>query len=314
MPTVSVIMPVFNQQELVGSAIKSILDQSFKDFEFIIVDDGSTDDTIRLIEQFDDPRIVLIKAEHNGFIDALKVGSARACGQWLARMDSDDISAPSRLEKQLRFLEQHPECKFVTTVYGILTPRNKVLMPPQSDSWRHISASDISLNSVPFCDPGTMFEREAALKNGYDEEFRFEKTLWYRLLEEGKGALIEEALYFVRWRIGSVSRGQYSWPTDLAYQIRRKYDPVNADRVRPPFIKTGPSNVEKKTVYYCYAAGDFRTAREVGFRQWRRHPFNLQSLKLMLASMGFRTPKEVRGPAGLRMMRAAISEIGISLS
>jgi len=314
MPTVSVIMPVYNQQKFVGAAIKSILDQSLVDYEFIIVDDGSTDDTVGVIEQFDDSRISLIKAEHRGFIEALKIASARACGKFLARMDSDDISAPSRLEKQLRFLEEHPECNFVTTVYGILTPGNKVLMPSESDRWRYISAGDISLNSVPFCDPGTMYEREVALTKGYDEELSFEKTLWYGLLDEGKGALIEETLYFVRWRIGSVSRGQYNWPADLGYQVRRKYDPINADKVRPRNVEKGPSNTEKKTVYYCCTAGDMGTARETAFRAWLRHPFNLQSLKLMIFSLGFRTPKEVQGPAGMRMVPTAISELGISLS
>ena len=312
MPTVSVIMPVYNQQKFVGPAIKSILDQSFRDFEFIIVDDGSTDDTVSIIEQFDDSRILLIKAEHGGFIEALKIGSSRAQGKWIARMDSDDVSVPSRLEKQLQFLEQHPECKFVTTVYGILTPRNKVLMPPESDEWKYISASDISLNSVPFCDPGTMYEREAALAKGYDEEFGFEKTLWYRLLDEGKGALIEEVLYLIRWRIGSVSRGQYSWPTDMAYQLCLKYDPVNADNIQPPFTKSGPSNAEKKTVYYYCTARDFIAAREITFRLWRKHPFHLETLRLLLVSLGFRAPKEIRGPAGVRMSPAPISEIGLS--
>ncbi len=306
-------MPVYNQQELVGAAIKSILGQSFKDYELIVVDDGSSDNTVAMVEQFDDPRISLIKAEHGGFIEALKIATSRAQGKWLARMDSDDISAPSRLETQLRFLEQHPECKFVTSVYGILTPRNKVLMPPESDRWRYVSHSDISLNSVPFCDPGTMYDRETALKKGYDEQFSFEKTLWYGLLEEGKGALIEEPLYFVRWRVGSVSRGQYSWPADLAYQIRRKYDPINAVEVASVAIENGPTRIEKKTIYYCITARDFKTAREFAFRVWRRHPFSLESLKLLFLALGFRTPKEISGPGGLLMSPTAISEVGISV-
>lgn len=303
-------MPVYNQQDLVAAAIKSILDQSFEDFELIVVDDGSTDNTVGVVRQFYDPRILLIEAEHHGFIEALKIATSHARGKWLARMDSDDISAPTRLERQLRFLEQHPECKFVTTFYGILTPRNKVLVPPESDKWKYISASDISLNSVPFCDPGTMYDRETALKKGYDE-FGFEKTLWYGLLEEGKGALLEETLYFIRWRVGSLSRGQYSWPADLGYWIRRKYDPVNADNVPPRPIKSGPSNIEKKTVYYCCAARDLRTAREFAFQLWRRHPFNPESVKLLLLSTGLRTPKEIYGPAGVRMFPSAISEVGI---
>lgn len=315
MPIVSVIMPVYNQEQLVGSAIRSILNQSFEDYEFIIVDDGSTDDTVRVIERFDDPRISLIKAEHGGFIEALKIGTSHASGKWIARMDSDDISARTRLERQVAFLDEHPECKFVTTIYGIVTPRNKVLIPNgPNGEWRYISAGDITLNTVPFCDPGTMFDREAAAKKGYDAEFESEKTLWYELLREGKGALMHEVMYFIRWRIGSVSRGQYLRAADFGYQMRRKYDPTNAGDAPVLRPATGPSATEKKTVYYYGTAGDFSTARETAIRLWRRYPFDPQSLKLVLYSLGFGISNEIEGPAGIRMSPVSFSDSGISLA
>jgi len=107
---ISVIMPVFNQERYVADAIKCILNQTYKDFEFIIVDDGSTDRTVEIIKSFDDKRIQLICAEHEGFLSALKRAMNAAQGKWLARMDSDDVCPPDRLERQMDFLKAHPEC------------------------------------------------------------------------------------------------------------------------------------------------------------------------------------------------------------
>src|SRR5688572_25505591 len=105
-------MPVHNQERYVADAISSILRQTYKDFEFIIVDDGSTDKTTEIIENFTDPRIRLVRTGHKGFIDALTVASEEAKGRWLARMDSEDICAPDRLQRQIDFLKKHPECVF----------------------------------------------------------------------------------------------------------------------------------------------------------------------------------------------------------
>ena len=313
MPEVSVVMPVYNQQKFVGAAIRSILNQSFEDFELVIVDDGSTDNTLQVVSTFDDERIRLIRAEHGGFIEALKIGTAQAKGKWVARMDSDDISAPTRLEKQLAFLKQHPDCKFVTTIYGILTPRDKALAPATSERWRFISKSDITLDTVPFCDPGTMFHRETALTKGYDDDLPWEKTLWYSLLDEGKGALLEEPLYFIRWRLGSVSRGQYATPADFSYRIRQKYDPACAPQSVKDRSSSRPSTAEKKTVYYYCAARDFSTARETAFGIWRRHPLNVQAMKLVLLSLGYRSFTEISGPAGLRLVPTRMTDIGMNL-
>lgn len=304
MPLVSVIMPVFNQQRYVDQAVKSILDQTFKDFEFIIVDDGSTDGTVEIIERFDDKRIRLIRAEHKGFTEALKRATAEAKGKWLARMDSDDLCVPERLEKQLDFLTAHPECVFVTTFYGIVTVNDKFLAPLQSSKWHYLSPRDISLATVPFCDPGTVFSRDLAVEIGYDDQFKWEKTLWYSLLGKGKGAVMEEPLYFTRWRAGSVSRGQNEYPVNMSYELQHKYDPENAvKKVRHPTNKIEIKN-EKDGVYYHRAAGDFREAWKMAFGVWLRFPFNSETIKLALYSLGIRNSKDILGPADVKLYRA----------
>lgn len=108
-PLISVVMPVYNGANLVREAIRSILDQTFRDFEFIIVDDGSTDDTASIIKSFDDPRIQFISLDINrGISHALNLGISMASGKMVARIDSDDMAMPQRLERQLTFMERHP--------------------------------------------------------------------------------------------------------------------------------------------------------------------------------------------------------------
>ena len=100
-------MPCYNSEVYIAEAIKSIIDQSFVDFELIIVNDGSTDTTQTIIESYKDNRINLINNDHS-FIDSLNLGISNAKGKYIARMDADDIMVPERLQLQLDYLENNP--------------------------------------------------------------------------------------------------------------------------------------------------------------------------------------------------------------
>ena len=114
MPEISVIMPVYNTEEkYLREAIESILNQTFKDFEFLILNDGSTNNVQEVLESYDDKRIKIIQGEHKGIGYALNRLVQLAEGKYIARMDSDDISLPERFEKQYHYLETHPETKKV---------------------------------------------------------------------------------------------------------------------------------------------------------------------------------------------------------
>lgn len=110
MPTVSVVLPVYNGAEFIADSIESILTQSLKDFELIVVDDGSTDSTPSIIESFSDTRIVYCKLPRNmGSAAATNFGHATARGKYVAHMDADDIAVANRLERQVAFLERYPK-------------------------------------------------------------------------------------------------------------------------------------------------------------------------------------------------------------
>jgi len=103
-PFISVVMPVYNGEKYLDEAIQSILTQTYEDFEFIIINDGSTDSSLEIIEKYknQDERIILISRENRGLIASLNEGIEKARGQYIARMDADDISLPTRFEKQLK--------------------------------------------------------------------------------------------------------------------------------------------------------------------------------------------------------------------
>lgn len=120
-PVISVLLPVWNGEQYIRTSIQSALSQTFQDFELIILDDGSTDRTKEIVSQeFPDPRIVLKRLPHQGIVAALNEGLRASRGQFIARMDVDDISLPQRLEKQINYLENHPRCGIVGTTYYVM--------------------------------------------------------------------------------------------------------------------------------------------------------------------------------------------------
>lgn len=122
-PKVTVLIPVFNREQFVDAAIRSVLEQDFVDFELVVVDDGSTDGTVQVLEAWRqrDPRIVVVTAPKNlGIPGALNLGLANAHGEYIARLDSDDLMLPRRLAAQVALLDTHPGVSLVSCAYDIV--------------------------------------------------------------------------------------------------------------------------------------------------------------------------------------------------
>lgn len=183
-PKVSVVMPVFNGEKYLSIAIKSILDQTFKDFELIIINDGSTDNSGNVINSFKDERIVYLKGDTNGGLPhSLNTGIKLAKGRYIARMDADDICEKNRLERQLNFLESNPTIGIVGSSVTMINEKGakiKVLKRETS----HINIKWSSLFSTPMFHPSVMGKTEIFKNNLYDENFKNSEDyeLWSRLL------------------------------------------------------------------------------------------------------------------------------------
>ena len=108
-PRVTVLMSVYNDGLFLPLAVQSILAQTFPDFEFLIIDDGSTDDSIAYLSQLRDPRVRVVRHPQNlGLTQSLQHGVELAQGEYLARLDADDLATPDRLARQVDYLDQHP--------------------------------------------------------------------------------------------------------------------------------------------------------------------------------------------------------------
>lgn len=198
-PTVSVLMGVYNETEHIRTAINSILSQSLGDFELIIVDDGSTDDTVEIIESYDDDRIHLLCNETNvGLTVSLNRALKAASGRYVARQDADDISESDRFERQVKFLEEHDEITLVGTdatlidADGRTRDYRRVFCRPDFDSL--LEKNDIIHGSV-------MIKRDVLADiGGYNEFFRYgqDYELWLRLAKQYKIANISAPLYRLR--------------------------------------------------------------------------------------------------------------------
>lgn len=127
-PLVTVGIPAYNAERFIGLAIKSVLAQTFTDFELIITDDGSTDDTVAIAHSFSDPRITVIAdGENHGISYRLNQQINLARGKYFVRMDADDIMMPDRIEKQVRYLEAHPNVAIVSGQAIIIDEQNRII-------------------------------------------------------------------------------------------------------------------------------------------------------------------------------------------
>jgi len=190
--TISIIMPVFNAEKYIHEAIESILNQTFTDFEFIIINDGSSDETQNIILRFNDPRIKLYNNDFNmGLVYSLNKGIQYARGKYIARMDADDISLPHRLEIQVNYLNLNQSIGVVGSncIYinkdGVKGDKTNLPIDHQSIAW-------LLFFSVPIIHPSVMIRSEILkFTNGYDslivtasrERYSAEDyNLWIRLL------------------------------------------------------------------------------------------------------------------------------------
>lgn len=198
---VSVIMPVYNESEYVRNAVESILNQSFRDFEFIIIDDGSTDNTLDIIKNYKDDRIIVFESNHQGIVAQLNYGISRAKYQFIARMDGDDISHPHRLEKQVLFIHKNSDIDMVgTNVIYINNYGRSVIkkeFPENSNSIEYMMPILCSI-----CHPTIMIKKEVIIEMGGYSNIKYveDYDLFLRMLTKKKKMYnIQEYLHFYRF-------------------------------------------------------------------------------------------------------------------
>jgi glycosyltransferase involved in cell wall biosynthesis len=199
-------MPAYNAERYIREAIESVLLQTYTDFELLIVNDGSTDGTVAIINSFKDDRIVLINQSNRGVADALNTGLKYARAPYIARFDADDVCYPYRLEKQIRFLHDNPEYILVGSEAKYIIENGDFLFDFHCIAYSHEQIMDKLYFYCPFVHPTVMYKKESVINaGGYPTHaHNFEDyLLWTHLVNEGQFCNLTEPL--IKYRLNSSS-------------------------------------------------------------------------------------------------------------
>jgi len=205
MPKLTVLMPVYNAELFVKDAMASILKQTVTDFEFLIIDDGCTDSTFEIINSFKDNRIRILSNRKNlGLIRSLNIGIEEAKGEYISRMDADDIAHPKRLEYIAKCFDENPDIMVCSTWFNT-TLEDKPLQSRKynSDEIKTLFFFDCAISAASY---RRSFFQSKNIR--YSEEFPHAEDyeLWTRLLFYGKFAIIPKCLLKITWHENQVSR------------------------------------------------------------------------------------------------------------
>ena len=269
-------MPVYNSERYLPIAIESILAQTFRDFEFIIVNDGSTDSSLEIIQRFQgmDPRIRILDLPHQGITKSLNSAIRLAQGKYIARMDTDDISMPERFEKQYQYMEAHPEIAvcgsgvLIIDEEGDVIKKDRVICSPEKIEKRHLSGK-CSLKH-----PSVIIRADVLRKvNGYNEDLPYAQDfdLWLRIGEIGKLENLREPLIkYRRWADNISSRKKREqWEAackaiddaSLRRGVKLSYSPF---KERPNYTFFKPRLYLKSTFYYLKTGSFWKAFKQFG--------------------------------------------------
>lgn len=223
-PIISVVLSAYNAEKYVREAVQSILAQTFTNFELIIINDGSTDGTLSILENIreHDPRVTLISRENKGLVASLNEAVDLARGKWIARMDADDIALPNRFERQLVWLDQTGAdiCGSWVRFFG--TADKRILKHPQSDE----AIKMMLLFGSPFAHPTVVMKTELVKRLRYDKAWEKceDYDLWERAARAGwKMTNVPEVLLMYRQHEAQISTATSTKQQELTQKVRRRY-------------------------------------------------------------------------------------------
>lgn len=212
-PLVSVLMSCYNAKRWLHEAGESVLAQTFEDFEFILVDDGSTDDTWNVIQRYRerDQRVVAICKKNTGLADSLNVGIAKARGTWIARLDADDVCEPTRLQEQVAYVRDNPAIILLGTGCVEIDERSDVVKTHAYPSAHAALVRHLVRVQRFFPHSSAFYLRDAVRRQGgYRTRMRRAQDwdLWLRLSEYGRLGCLERPLVRIRKHEGQISHGE----------------------------------------------------------------------------------------------------------
>ncbi|MEZ5018241.1 MAG: glycosyltransferase family 2 protein [Flavipsychrobacter sp.] len=207
-PLVTVLMPSYNAGDFLREAVDSVLNQTYSNFEFLIINDGSTDNTKDILAGYSDERIKVIHQENMGLVASLNKGIDLAKGEYIARFDADDVCYPQRLMQQMTFLEKHPEYVLIGGEADYMTEEGEHIFKFEFSAYTDEEIRAEQFKDCPFIHSTVVFLKQAVQDvGGYDPRaITFEDhQLWKKVSEKGKMMNMHEALIKVRFNAASAT-------------------------------------------------------------------------------------------------------------
>lgn len=233
--TITVLMPVFNAGKYIAEAIRSVLAQDHGSFELLIVNDGSTDNSLQVIGSFDDPRIRVISQENKGISYALNKGLSAAKGRYIARFDADDICLPGRLEAQADFLDKNPGHFICGSDAVYIAEDGDHLFDFYCAGHQHEDITGRLYTHCPVIHSAAMYRKETILEAGgyplHAHSFE-DHLLWIQLKDAGKFHNLPQQLVKVRFSISS-------------YTIDEKWRGKEFRKLKQAILQKGNATVEE---------------------------------------------------------------------
>lgn len=221
-PLVTVLMPAYNAASYIREAIDSVLGQTFTDFELLIINDGSTDDTLEIINSYNDDRIRVHTQDNQGVIGALNKGLALATCELIARFDADDVCYPNRLSEQYEFMKSNPDYVLIGSASDYIDKDGEPLFEWQPPAHKHEDVLKVVKRSCPFDHPSVMYRKSVALKlGGYPKgAIHYEDHIfWTLFVKEGKTLNFSHPLIKHRFNPESVTIDE-KWRGDAFKEIK----------------------------------------------------------------------------------------------
>ncbi len=194
---ITVLLPIYNAAEYLSRAINSILRQSFKEFELLIIDDGSKDNPEKIISSFKDSRIIYKKFEHSGLSSALNKGIKLAKTEWIARQDADDLSVPDRFQKQIEFLSNSNDTDILSCWSIYFNNKNKIAFKVKTPVQHETIVEFLNLHN-PLNHSGVVYRKSIFKENKYNESLKYfeDFEFFHRIKNKVRFAIIPEYLVY----------------------------------------------------------------------------------------------------------------------
>ncbi len=299
-PIVSVLMAVHNTERFVGQAIESILQQSFRDFELIVLDDGSTDRSLPILQHYaaQDLRIRLISRENRGIPQTRNELLREAQGEFIAVMDSDDVALPDRLARQVAFLQQSPDVVWVGGAFQLIDRKGRLMTEIPLAERNEEIRSLLQAGQVSFLHPTALMRRSAVLQvGGYDESLPLAEDLdlWLRLSEIGALANLPKAVVQYRLHGNSICDRYQALPPhevqtvlDRAWQkglIRDKPQATVVCGWRPTPDRASRHAFAVKYGWWAFGNRQRQSALQYGIQAVALNPRSLESWNLLACAL-----------------------------